>query len=137
MDIEIKSQPFTKEKLRSIKEELTSGRIRRFAAVVDHQRLKFSYNALIAWQRQALSRQTIQRIKEKEYLSHIYLRKAHRLWPFGLYTMVHAQTQEEMDAYVKELFQLLGRCKFRVLNTLKELKKISFNPYADRLHIPS
>ena len=137
MDIQIKSQPFTKDELKNIKEDLHCARIRRFGAIVDHQKLNYSYNALISWAKQSLSRKLTWQLKEKDYISHIYLRKAHRFWPFGLYTMVHAQTQEELNSHIQELLKLLGRCNFKVLNTLKEFKKVSFNPNENRLYISS
>lgn len=129
MDIEIKSQPFTKEYLKKIKKDLYSGRIRRFGAVVNHQKLDYSYNALIAWAKPLLSQSLNQKLKDRGYISHIYLRKAHRVWPYRLYTMVHAQSRIELDSHVLELSQLLGRLKFKVLKTIKEFKKISFYPY--------
>ena len=129
MDIEIKSQPFTKDGLKKIKEDLHCARIRRFGAIVDHQKLNYSYNALISWAKQSLSRKITLRLKEKDYISHIYLRKAHPLWPFGLYTMIHAQTKKELDTYVQELSALLGDCGFKILETIREFKKTSFNPY--------
>lgn len=129
MDIQIKSQPFTKDELRKIKEDLSSGRLRRFGAIVNHQKLNFSHNALIAWARESLDDALGRKLKEKDYISHIYLRKVHPFWPFGLYTMIHSQSQEELDTYVRELSRLLGDRGFKILKTLREFKKTSFNPY--------
>src|SRR3989338_5756625 len=129
MDIQIKSQPFSADELRQIKKDLSLGRLRRFGAIVDHQKLKYSYNALVAWVKPALNSKLTLQLKAKDYLSHIYLRKAHPDWPFGLYTMIHAQTQKEIDAYIQELSKLLGDCGFKVLKTIREFKKTSFNPY--------
>lgn len=128
-DIQIKSQPFTQEELKKLKEDLHSGRLRRFGAIVNHQKLNYAYNALIAWAKPSLNNSLAQKLKSKDYISHIYLRKAHRLWPFGLYTMIHAQTQKELDVFVGELSKLLGDCDSKVLKTIRELKKTSFNPY--------
>lgn len=128
MDITVKSQPFTRQQLRKIKEDLSSGRIRRFGAIVNHQKLKFNHNALIAWKKKSVSQALSRKLKEKDYISHIYLRKPHRLWPYGLYTMVHAQSRGELNLFIKELSGLLGGPRFKALNTLKEFKKTSFNP---------
>ena len=128
MDIAIKSQAFTKEALRKIKQGLASGKIRRFGAIVSHYKLGFTHNALIAWKKHSVSEALGQKLKAKDRISHIYLRKSTRLWPYGLYTMIHAQSKQELDSFVNELSVLLKGCNFKVLHTLRELKKTSFSP---------
>jgi len=128
MDIEIKPEPFSKEELEKFKRDLRLGKIRRFGAIVSHQKLRFNHNALVAWRKSSLRQKLSAALKEKEYLSHIYLRKPQRLWPYSLYTMVHAKTKEELNLFIEQLSRLLNCRDFRVLNTVKELKKISFNP---------
>jgi len=129
MDIEIKSQPFTKKDLLWLQDGLRSGRIRRFGAIADHQKLNFSHNALIAWKTQSLNKETAGKLRKKDYISHIYLRQANRLWPYNLYTMVHARSQDELELYFREICQLLKYPEFKVLITIKEFKKTSFTPY--------
>lgn len=128
MDLEIKSQPFSKRGLAQIKRSLCSGRMRRFGAIANHQQLKFSHNALIAWKIKSINRSAEERLKEKTYISHIYLRKANRLWPYSLYTMVHAHNQDELQLYVQEIRRLLKYPAYKVLNTVKEFKKVPFLP---------
>ena len=128
MDIEITSRVFTRGQLRKIKQDLRSGRIRRFAAIVNHQKLGFKHNAMITWQKPVVNNSLSRKLKEKNYISHIYLRKATRLWPFGLYTMLHAQSRKELDLFIAELSELMDGCAYKVLNTVKEFKKTSFHP---------
>ena len=128
MDIEIKPEPFTKEELEKLRQDLRLGKIRRFGAMVSHQKLRFSHNALVAWKRSSPGNKLSAILKEKEYLSHIYLRKPRRLWPYSLYTMVHAKTKEEFSLFIDQLSRLLNCRNFRILNTVRELKKTSFNP---------
>ena len=128
MDIEIKSQPFTRGELKKIKEGLRAGKIRRFSAIVSHYKLGFIHNALIAWKKKSVSTPLSQKLKDKDYISHIYLRKSNRLWPYGLYTMLHAQSREELDICIKELSRLLRGCGYKALTTVKEFKKTSFSP---------
>ena len=128
MDIEITSRPFSKDRLKKIKEDLRLGKIRRFAAIVSHQKLGFSHNALIAWEKSSLSRKLSCQLRNKDQISHIYLRKSSRLWPFGFYTMLHAKSQRELNALITGLSKLMDDCAYKVLNTLKEFKKTSFNP---------
>ena len=128
MDIEIKPEPFTKEELGKLKQDLRLGKIRRFGAMVSHQKLRFNHNALVAWKRSSPGNKLSAILKEKEYLSHIYLRKPRRPWPYSLYTMVHAKTKEELSLFIDQLSRLLNCPDFRILNTVRELKKTSFNP---------
>lgn len=128
MDIEIISQAFTRGQLKKIKQDLRSGKIRRFAAIVNHQKLGFIHNAMIAWKKPVVNSSLSRKLKEKNYISHIYLRKAARLWPFGLYTMLHAQSRRELNLFIAELSELMDGCAYKVLNTVKEFKKTSFEP---------
>lgn len=128
MDIEIKPRPFTKEQLLKIKQDLRSGKVRRFGAIVNHQKLKFTHNALVSWNKKSVSPALSRKLKAKDYISHIYLRRPHPLWPYGLYTMVHARSRRELGSFIEELSSLMRGCEYKVLNTLKELKKTSFSP---------
>lgn len=128
MNVELKPEPFTQEQLDKIRQDLRLGRIRRFGAIVSHYKLGFIHNALIAWKKKSVSIPLSQKLKDKDYISHIYLRKSNRLWPYSLYTMIHARTKEELSLFINELSGLLNRSDCRALNTLRELKKTSFNP---------
>ena len=127
MDIALKSRPFTREELKDIKQDLKSGKVRRFGAIVNHNKLGFTHNALVAWKKHSVSAPLSRKLKAKDYISHIYLRKSTCLWPYGLYTMLHAQSRKELEGYISELSALTGSA-FRVLNTVKEFKKTSFDP---------
>ena len=128
MDIEIKSRPFSEEELWKIKQDLASGIIRRFGAIVNHNKLGFTHNALVAWKKHTVSAALGQKLKAQDRISHIYLRKSTRLWPYGLYTMIHAQSREELDCLIAGLARLMRGCGYKVLNTVKEFKKTSFEP---------
>lgn len=128
MDIEITSRPFSKSRLKKIKQDLRLGKIRRFAAIIDHRKLGFSHNALVVWEKSSLSQKLSGQLKNKDYISHIYLRKANHLWPYGLYTMLHAQSKDGLKAFIAQLSELMDGCAYKVLNTIKEFKKTSFNP---------
>jgi hypothetical protein len=44
--------------------------------------------------------------------------------------MMHAQTPEELNGYIKESVALLDNPEYVVLHSLKELKKTSFRFFA-------
>lgn len=128
MDIEIKSQPFSREELKKIKRDLRLGKIRRFGAIVSHYKLGFTHNALIAWEKSSVSKKLADQLKDKGCVSHVYLRKSTPTWPYGLYTMIHARNEEELHSLIIELSNLMSGCVYKVLHTVKEFKKTSFSP---------
>ena len=69
-------------------------------------------------------------LAKKHYISHCYERPSFENFPYNLYAMMHAQTPEELDGYIKESVTLLGNPEFVVLHSLKELKKTSFRFFA-------
>ena len=128
MDIEIKPEPFSKKELEKLKRDLQAGKLRRFGAIVSHYKLGFTHNALAAWEKKEMGPVIVKKLKAKDYISHIYLRRSSRLWPYGLYTMIHARSREELDSFLLEISTIMGGCRHKILNTVKELKKTSFNP---------
>jgi hypothetical protein len=57
------------------------------------------------------------------FVSHCYERTKYKQWPYNFYTMVHALTKSELNANIKLLKDTLNPLSYRVLNSLKELKK--------------
>lgn len=112
------------ELLRSLREE---GVIRRFGASIKHQRAGWSANAMVAWvtaghEVEALGRAAA----EHAHVSHCYYRPSSAEdWPYELYTMVHGRSEEEVERVIGELRGTLGLEEYRVLSSVRELKKIS------------
>lgn len=69
-------------------------------------------------------------LAKKHYVSHCYERPSFENFPYNLYAMMHAQTPEELDGYIKESVALLDNPEYVVLHSLKELKKTSFRFFA-------
>ena len=69
-------------------------------------------------------------LAKKHYVSHCYERPSFENFPYNLYAMMHAQTPEELDGYIKESVTLLDNPEYVVLHSLKELKKTSFRFFA-------
>ena len=88
-----------------LREDIAAERMRRFGAILRHQDAGFPF-------------------------SHCYERPSFENFPYNLYAMMHAQTPEELDGYIKESVTLLGNPEFVVLHSLKELKKTSFRFFA-------
>ena len=69
-------------------------------------------------------------LAKKHYISHCYERPSFENFPYNLYAMMHAQTPEELNGYIKESVSLLDNPEYVVLHSLKELKKTSFRFFA-------
>jgi DNA-binding Lrp family transcriptional regulator len=110
--------------LRSLK---AAGTIRRFGASLRHQRAGFAHNAMVAWKAAGEEADEAGRkAAEHPLVSHAYYRPVSSPdWPYTLYTMIHARSQEECAAVVAELAARTSLEEYVVLESLRELKKIS------------
>lgn len=110
--------------LRSMKAD---GRIRRFGASLKHQRAGFAHNAMVAWKvtPDAVDAAGI-KAAEHSLISHCYYRPSSAAdWPYELYTMIHGRHPEEYKDVIAEIAAATGLKEYAVLESLKELKKIS------------
>ena len=101
----------------------SQGVIRRFGAFVQHRKLGYEFNGMTVWNvPEERSDEIGQAFSCLSYVSHCYSREQAESWPYNLYAMVHAKSQEELDAYVNEMRELIG-FEPRVLVSTKEFKK--------------
>jgi DNA-binding Lrp family transcriptional regulator len=102
------------------------GVIRRLGGVVVHQRAGFTANAMVVWRIEDDRLDAAGRaLAGVERVSHCYWRPGVPGWPFNLYTMVHARDQAELLEAVEAMAPLAGAAEWRVLTSLRELKKTS------------
>ena len=142
-DIEITAQPYLKiaeslgieeEKLLEILEGLCKrGVMRRFGATLRHQKSGFSANAMVAWQ---VPEDKIEEVGSTMagfvQVSHCYRRDPNDRWPFNLYTMVHATSEDECHRIAKKMSEKTNMDTYTLLFSRKELKKTSMAYFADR-----
>jgi DNA-binding Lrp family transcriptional regulator len=110
--------------LRSMK---ASGSIRRFGATLRHQRAGFAHNAMVAWKTTPEEADEAgQKAAEHPLVSHCYYRPTSSPdWPYALYTMIHSRSPEECAAVIADLTARTSLREYAVLESLRELKKIS------------
>ena len=109
--------------LRRLREWKENGTIRRFGAFVRHLKLGYTFNGMTVWNVPAAEVATIGRaFAALPYVSHCYERTPAPSWPYNLYAMAHAKSQDELDVYVDEMRQIAG-IEPRVLVSSKEYKK--------------
>ena len=133
-DIEVTQEPFKKarEKLGlsydeffTIANELKeSGVMRRFATILNHRKAGFGANAMSVWAVPEEKGEEIGReMAEFSAVSHCYLRPSYPNWPYNLFAMVHAKTQEECDTLIEEMAKESGLTEYGKLYSTVEFKK--------------
>jgi DNA-binding Lrp family transcriptional regulator len=104
------------------------GLIRRLGAILVHQQSGFSSNAMLVWEFSPDEVETAGKtFASLPYVSHCYQRDTAPGWPYNLYTMIHAESQEGLANMASEMHSQFKNAKWAILESLKELKKSSVN----------
>ena len=102
------------------------GVIRRFGATLRHQRAGFSANAMVAWM---VDEDRIQEVGQKmasfDQVSHCYRRNPTPEWPYNLYTMVHADSEQACQETARKMSRATSVQDYTLLFSREELKKTS------------
>lgn len=64
------------------------------------------------------------------HISHCYERPAFEGFPYNLYAMMHAPSEDLLSRYIKDAAKSIDNDDYVVLNSLRELKKTSFGFFA-------
>lgn len=104
---------------------LKTGRMRRFAAVLRHQRAGFTHNAMSVWE---CPPEDIERcgriIASFKAVSHAYHRPTYPDWPYPLFGMIHARSLEACRETARALSEATGITGYDLLFSTKEWKKV-------------
>lgn len=136
--------PFTElspENLESFLEgaqsDLASKRMRRFGAVLRHQNAGFPCNAMVCFKiEQSLNSKNLGVpeagiiLAGNPHVSHCYERPPFEDFPYNIYAMFHAQSNECLLQYVSEIAKNLGNPPYAILRSVQELKKTSYEYFA-------
>jgi DNA-binding Lrp family transcriptional regulator len=96
--------------IRSLKQMLADGRIRRIGAVPNHYALGYRANAMTVWDVEDAAVEALgRRVGALPFVSHCY-RRPRRLphWPFNLFAMVHGRDRCEAQKCVDEIARSLS-----------------------------
>ena len=110
-----------------LRDDLAQKRMRRFGAILRHQQVGFAHNAMVCFDFLADAGDIL---AKKPYISHCYERPAFDGFPYTLYAMMHAQSAEELDSFIKDSAASIGNPDYVVLHSVRELKKTSFEFFA-------
>ena len=101
------------------------GKLRRIGSIVDHLRVGLSGGAMVVWRVEPERVEQVGAILAGfPEVSHAYERHTCDHWPYNLYTMVHGANAQEVEQIVKRMSRACGISDYRMLTTVKELKKV-------------
>lgn len=129
--VEIVSRPFDawepeagdrKDVVRLLTELNALGVLRRIAAVMDHRKLGYTTNVMLAAEAPAAAEagRTLARFRA---VSHCYERRTFEGWPFNLFAMLHARSEADIARTIGEFTATADVRSYRLLPTVAELKK--------------
>ena len=116
-----------------VRKWLADGTIRRFGAMVRHQRLGYKANAMSAWDVPDERAEKVGEIlADASEVSHCYQRPRAEGWNYNLFAMIHAATPEECYEVAAVLAGNVGIEKYELLFSSREFKKISMTYFAEQ-----
>ncbi len=120
------------EVLERIRRMKAAGVIRRFGAILRHQRAGITANGMIVWN---IPDEKVEEIGKKfasfKEVSHCYERPKNEKWPFNVYTMVHGKSREECYKIAEKLSEISGINDYKILFSEKEFKKSSMKYFVE------
>ncbi len=140
-DIPLEKRPFKniaeklgvseKRVLATIRGLMTKGTIRKFGAILRHQKAGFPHNAMVVWavpqDRIEFAGPALASFKE---VTHCYERTPPFAGKYNVFTMVHFRKNNQ-EGVIRKLSQETGIKDFMVLTSEEEYKKSSMEYFID------
>ncbi len=111
------------------------GIMRRYSAILKHQKAGYSVNAMTAWklENNDENSDTVRIFSSIPNISHLYFRTIYPgKWEHPLFAMIHAKTDDELNGIIKDLEKRSGIKDYLVLHSLKEFKKKRVTYFSDK-----
>lgn len=106
------------------KDFLARGLMRRFAALLYHRRLGFLANGMGCWRAPEKRLEEVGKaLAAFPQVTHCYQRVTYPQWPYNLFTMVHAPTQDACLSTVRAMAKKVDIMDYLVLFSTREFKK--------------
>lgn len=120
------------EVVAKVREWKQDGTIRRFGAMVRHQRLGYAANAMSAWDVPDERAEEVGAIlAAADEVSHCYQRPRADRWDYNLFAMIHGASEEDCHRTAAELSQQVGVGEYELLFSSREFKKISMKYFIE------
>jgi DNA-binding Lrp family transcriptional regulator len=134
-DLPIEERPFAalaaragvpvSEFLAAARSLLATGRMRRYAAVLRHARVGFTWNVMTVWRvAPERSEEAGRLLAACDAVSHCYERTTAPDWPYTHYGMLHARTPAEGEAQIAGLAARVPAEEWACLRSVREFKKV-------------
>lgn len=141
-DIPMEPRPFAgiaarlgmseQEVVEQVQAWVEDGTIRRFGAMVRHQRLGYKANAMSAWDiPEERVGEVGEALAEAVEVSHCYQRPRARNWDYNVFAMIHAATEAECEEIAAALAQRVGVDSYSLLFSSREFKKVSMKYFSE------
>jgi siroheme decarboxylase len=113
------------EVLKTTKQLLKKGFIRKFGAILRHQKAGYKKNALVVWSVPAKQTEKTGNIFASfPFISHCYERKPAFKKKFNFFTMLHS-SDKSISSLIDEMVNVTGIKDYLILESVKEYKKTS------------
>ncbi|MBP1760345.1 MAG: transcriptional regulator, partial [Firmicutes bacterium] len=107
--------------------------IRRFGAVLRHQKAGFVANSMGVWQVNPEEAAKVGEIMASfKEVSHCYQRPTLPDWPYNLFTMIHGRTAEDCGEVMRKISLATGVKTYSMLFSTAELKKSSMQYFLEK-----
>ena len=135
-DLPLKSSPYAalarrldvneRRIVKEIRALKKAGYIRRLGGLLNHHKIGLKQNCMCVWRAAPAAVNRIAKIAVKQpQISHCYLRKTDKNWPYNFYTMIHGRSKTECAEVVKRISGKSGVEEYKMLFTQKQFKKKS------------
>lgn len=116
-----------------VKQCCTDGIIRRIGAAVRPEQIGHGHNALVAWQvSEDLVDSFGNALAAMREISHCYERECPEGWPYNMFTMIHARSEESLHDLIHGIGEKFAVSQYKILRTARELKKTSMRYFEDQ-----
>ncbi|GBE58270.1 hypothetical protein BMS3Abin01_01203 [bacterium BMS3Abin01] len=118
--------------LEKVGQWIEDGTIRRFGAMVRHQKLGYKANAMSAWDvPDERADEVGEALAAASEVSHCYQRPRADGWNYNLFAMIHGATPDECHQVAAALSVRVGAGEYRLLFSTREFKKISMSYFME------
>ena len=115
-----------------------TGVLRKLGLVLNHRRAGVTANALVVWRvPERKSREIGEKMASFPQVSHCYRRLTYPHWPYSHYTMIHAGTEQKLEAVIQAISGETDLRDFVVLKSGREFKKVGMRYFEEETSLSS
>jgi DNA-binding Lrp family transcriptional regulator len=123
--VEAEGEGFTEDELLAFAHKFIGDtRMRRCAAILAHRRAGFLSNGMGVWKMDEERAEELGfKIAAFPQVTHCYQRPTYDDWPYRVFSMVHARTEEQVREVIENIAEETGLREYDILFSTKEYKK--------------